>query len=82
MELEKGDHCPHKGCKGILRIDKSSGKNVISCDSHPTCHYTMISQQQAAAWERRESVDIDFDVQPADDHWFSDQFLSHKGVAA
>ena len=82
MQVSKGDHCPHEDCNGILRIDKSSSKNVISCDYHPTRHYIMISKQQAAAWERREAVDIDFDVQPADDHWFRDQFLSHKGVAA
>ena len=82
MHISKGDHCPHEGCGGVLKIDKSTGKNVISCDCQPTSHYTMISQQQAAAWERGEDVDIDFDVPPADDHWFRDLFLSHAERAA
>lgn len=82
MQVSKGDHCPHDDCSGVLRIDKSTGKSVISCDCHPIRHYTLITQQQAAAWERREIVEIDFDVPPSDDHWFRDSFLSHAERAA
>lgn len=82
MEIERGDHCPYEDCHGVLRLDKSSGKNVISCDCHPTRHYELISPQQAAAWEQSESINIEFDVEPEDNHWFREFFLSHAERAA
>jgi len=82
MEIERGDQCPHQDCQGILRLDKSSGKNFISCDCHPTRHYEMITPQQAASWERGEIVDVEFDCTPKDDNWYRELFLSHSERAA
>jgi len=78
MQLEKGDHCPFKDCRGVLRLDKCSGKSVVACDCHPTSHFTPIAPQQAAAWERGELVDIEFDTPADDDHWYRDLVLSQS----
>jgi hypothetical protein len=79
MLFEKGSPCPYQGCRGVLQINKSCGKNIITCDCHPTRHYAVINQPQAAAWERGEAIEIeDFPREEPQraDRWILDRFYS------
>lgn len=79
MLFEKGDPCPYEGCRGILQIDKSCGKSIVTCSCHPTVHYVVINQPQAAAWERGEPVEIEEFPREAPkraDRWILDCYFS------
>lgn len=77
MYFERGSHCPNPGCRGIIRLDKSSGKNVLSCDCHPAGHYALITQRQAADFERGEAIELDDFPAPIEDRWYFDLYQSH-----